>query len=605
MNTNNAIGYEYLHVGDRNQHLAIHMACAYRHPRIVERLLPLVVKFSRSKNFANYGDMFGKYEGRGTINDTIYWRFPLLYTVVVPPETIKVPSDKPGDWDTRGVECIEQLLVHGFSFEYQHDWRVGIVPAACRAGQVAETVALILGGANPFMHIEEYGDSDAGQATACFEMAIAKIMQGGVHVDWRSAMFDAHRNWVLGNTNPTSTIHVNMTMRDKIVAEAADIIAKYLPLLNLSDTMYENAEFLRKLSYKMRENAEFVKFAKLAQKDGVGHLLYGLYYHNGIAAINVCMPDEYGSKYLPLTYAIETGRNLEHITTLIDNGADVNLCDMTQMNAVHVACSVGNDSLVRLLIEKYKGDINKKIATGSSYSSYPRGHNRGGDTLLIIAARHHHANLVDYLLIRIAEHADSVSRINEVNTSKGNALHAIFGNIPQRSHEVLDRNGILVGDPYARDDDRTDVYTVIDRLCAAGINVDAENGNNESAMYVACEPDTIEIAKMLLERGASPEFNIPEGRWAYETRERRDLLVATMGGLDGIKDLHMRWITELPATSAAVEINTRRIVALDADDAERKKYAEWFASLPDMDPRRLQYQRLLGLGLGKQTKGAR
>jgi len=459
-----------------------------------------------------------------------------------------IPEYSPTPWtgdgpDTRSVEIIRALCTHDHKVaNYIADAKRLPLEVACLAGRVVDAVSLITCGANPFLAI----DNQHGRAT--LEEAITTVA-GGAATSSGARLFEVYSEWA--RTTPEwSSARKWITKYDKETAETAAALAT-------SGSAEDIARALADLPQMRR---------LLGSIQNTTDLYYSLFYQNGLALINAEIYSEYSGMVGTILGHAARNTDFKVVRALIANGADVNLA-----------------------------------STSTSHTP-------------LMNAAYNRRSVVIIDLIRAGANANAVR--NNGRTALYDAVDQYNGRGQRVAIETEFVDEHNAGREIADDDDAISVEC-IRSLCAAGAEVDAaltvvhneytgETSRAQTPFTLAVNHGDVVIIKALLECGANPLQNIVLER--VHARERYEEViahvVADMGGLEGVKDLHMQWIIALPETSAAVEINSRRIAALKADNAERKKYEKWFESLPDLDPRRLQYQRLLvGPGLGRGTKG--
>lgn len=220
-------------------------------------------------------------------------------------------------------------------------------------------------------------------------------------------------------------------------------------------------------------------------------------------------------------------RYLQHTQKLVDNGADINGCDIRGWTPLHYACHIGKTSIhvARLLLER-GADANVR--------------GRDGTAPIHCAVTEGHLEIVKLLL-------EFEANIDVLDGSGSTALHAavlkgsaeIFKLLCARSRKIRDKQGrtafhtaamagfsdaieCWASDVNLKDNaGKTPLYLAVESghkefvqqlLKFSQVEIDAANGNEKhTALHIACLKKYGDIAKSLIDKGA--DINAMDGKY--------------------------------------------------------------------------------------------
>ncbi|XP_062593543.1 ankyrin-1-like [Saccostrea cucullata] len=220
----------------------------------------------------------------------------------------------------------------------------------------------------------------------------------------------------------------------------------------------------------------------------------------------------------PLSMACYRGRD-STVQLLLNNGADINLCEKNGASPLHVACHDGHDSTVQLLLNN-GADINLCEKNGASplYIACQNGHditvqlllNNGadinlcdndGDSPLYIACQNGHDSTVQLLL-------NNGANINLCNKNGISPLYIACQNGRDSTVQLLlnngadinlcEKNGAIPLHVACHDGHDSTVQLLLNN--GADINLCEKNG--ASPLHVACHDGHDSTVQLLLNNGA-------------------------------------------------------------------------------------------------------
>jgi uncharacterized protein len=211
------------------------------------------------------------------------------------------------------------------------------------------------------------------------------------------------------------------------------------------------------------------------------------------------------------------GHDLKRFQALLTQGARVDPANPHVILAFLEAAHEGRRTLVQTLLEQGLG-VNASLRKDQilELRHYYQGLFEGNRTALMLAARQGHEPIMRLLIENGAE-------VNARSDDQASALiFACSNNLPDVA-ELLVNAGAEVNvqdefgqsalmEIYHRDHDHETMIALTRLLLVHGVDVEASNTNGETAIVFAVQSGCLECIRMLLDAGADPNRELPDGR---------------------------------------------------------------------------------------------
>ena len=200
-------------------------------------------------------------------------------------------------------------------------------------------------------------------------------------------------------------------------------------------------------------------------------------------------------------FAVHGECSIEAIQAIVDHGADVNAANISNETALIISCENGNLDAISVL-------LNAGADPGIA--------NATGDTCLHAAV---YGGCSIEVLHSLLDHGADVNATNKNNVTalmiaclKGNAdaIDALL-NAKADTSIATTYGETLIHQAVMEDYNKEVLHSVINY----GVDVNATNINNVTALMIACDKGNLDAINVLLNAGADPNITSGEGNWLH------------------------------------------------------------------------------------------
>ncbi|XP_065062546.1 serine/threonine-protein phosphatase 6 regulatory ankyrin repeat subunit A-like isoform X2 [Rhopilema esculentum] len=241
--------------------------------------------------------------------------------------------------------------------------------------------------------------------------------------------------------------------------------------------------------------------------------------------------------------------------------ANPNIHDKLNRTPLHVATEGGHSSIIEILIDKYKADVNQRSKDGSTliHLASKCGHpevalffvkrgvplqmpNKEGAICLHEAAKQGHVSVVKSLLLKGASvNVMTKDFYTPLHTAVRHGKHLVVQVVLGFGADVNCRGGQNREAPlHLAARLQKDARHVSEMLLKSGANVNAATEQGVTPLHIAIEHKNYDLVKMLLDENADALWTAKNGEIALHIAVRTCNLAITLALIDHIKTKHTR-----------------------------------------------------------------
>ncbi|XP_052799836.1 ankyrin repeat and SOCS box protein 11-like [Mya arenaria] len=209
-----------------------------------------------------------------------------------------------------------------------------------------------------------------------------------------------------------------------------------------------------------------------------------------------------------LLYTAVLQQRVDKVDDLISHGANVNLCDLRKVSPLMVACRLGNEQLVKILVRN-AANINLRDCIGES--------------ALYLACEKYHTTIVRYLI----EYGASVNIVTNDRHPRGARHTPLMAALP--SPYEIRVNGRL----------KSDAVATMKLLLAHGIDINTQDERGNTALHRAADFGDAQTVALLASHGAKLNIHNCYGRTALTARHHGQNEIAIILMLYGYRIEHL------------------------------------------------------------------